>query len=142
MFHGSSYVISNFFGQWQSLRPMLWLVCLSRFKSTVKLCILYFVSICRLALGFKPLLFAVVSFLLKSVYGSHGISHLSLDKVMFFKLFLSLNYFLSMLHMFYSRNVKLFSIFLFSIDIYFSQNSTILFPMIPAMLWTFQLRKV
>ena len=98
---------------WQSFRPMLGSIYLGKFKSAMKVWIFCFGSICPLRLDFTPLLFAVVHFLVKTTYGIHCISHLIFHKIMFLQLFFLWIDFLSMLHMFYIRNVKVFSIFFF-----------------------------
>ena len=76
---------------WQSLGPMLYSVYLQKLKSTMKMWIFYCVSLCLLTLDFKSLLSEVVNFLIKRMYGTVGISSLIFDKIMFLKLFVSLN---------------------------------------------------
>ena len=107
---------------------MLWPIYFGRFKSIPILCIFYWVNICGLGLDFSPLLFWFVNFLIK-------------DKVWYpwyFKFWstscLSNSFFLwtdflSIWNNFYSRNVKMSSMFfLFRINIFISQNCSVFSP--------------
>ena len=90
---------------------MLSSIYLGRLKSTMKLCIFYCRSICPLAFDFKPVLFPGFNFLIETMYGTHGISHIILDNIIFLLVFLSWNWFSFIAAYIFSRNVKVFSIF-------------------------------
>ena len=116
---------------------MLCSINLGRLKSTMKLCNFYYGNICPLALDFKPVLFRGFNFLIEKVYGTHGISRLILDNIMFVLVFLSWNWFsFNAAYIFIPETLKCLVFFVFVYDwyLFFSKLLTFLL-MIPAMLW-------